>query len=214
VDAGDVRQNPPLLFRRALKLVNGISISLGTCNTVICGLSIAAENPVYVQGDYNNPGASTSFTGANVSASVVGDSVTVLSDAWNDVNSFTQLTGTNTRSAAQTTYSTAIIAGKAIPFPNVGGSTDTGSDGGVHNFLRYLEDWSGTNIWYQGSFVTFYYSHQAVGSFKCCTNVYGVPANRSYSFDSTFLTPSLLPPRTPMLRSVNTIGFTQVLTAQ
>jgi hypothetical protein len=214
VDAQDVRENPPLVFRRALKLVNGVSISLGTCNTVICGLSIAAENPVYVQGDYNNPGASTSFTGANVSASVVGDSVTVLSDAWNDVNSFTQLTGTNTRSAAQTTYSTAIIAGKAIPFPNVGGSTDTGSDGGVHNFLRYLEDWSGTNIWYQGSFVTFYYSHQAVGSFKCCTNVYGVPANRSYSFDSTFLTPSLLPPRTPMLRSVNTIGFTQVLTAQ
>jgi type IV pilus assembly PilX-like protein len=214
VDAQDVRENPPLLFRRALKLVNGVSISLGTCNTVTCGLTVAAENPVYVQGDYNNPGAATTFTGANVSASVVGDSVTVLSDAWNDVNSFTQLSNTNTRSASQTTYSTAIIAGKSIPFPNVGGSVDTGSDGGVHNFLHYLEDWSGTNIYYQGSFVTFYYSHQAVGSFKCCTNVYGVPSNRSYVFDSTFLTPSLLPPRTPMLRSVNTIGFTQVLTPQ
>ena len=214
VDAQDVRENPPLAFRRALKLVNGVSIALGTCNTVPCGLTVAAENPVYIQGDYNNPGAATTFTGANISASVVGDAVTVLSDAWNDINSFTQISGTNTRTAAQTTYSTAIIAGKAIPFPNVGTSTDTGSDGGVHNFLHYLEDWSGTNIYYQGSFVTFYYSHQAVGSFKCCTNVYGVPANRSYIFDTTFLTPSLLPPRTPMLRSVNTIGFTQVLTAQ
>jgi Tfp pilus assembly protein PilX len=213
-DAQDLRENSPLLFRRALKLVNSSSLSLGTCNTVPCGLSVVAENPVYIQGDYNNPGASSTFSGANVSASVVGDAVTVLSDAWNDVNSFISLANTNTRSAAQTTYSTAIIAGKSIPFPNVGSSVDTGSDGGVHNFLRYLEDWSGTNIWYQGSFVTFYYSHQAVGSFKCCTTVYGVPANRSYIFDTTFLTPSLLPPRTPMLRSVNTIGFTQVLTAQ
>ncbi|MGA8103028.1 MAG: PilX N-terminal domain-containing pilus assembly protein [Candidatus Acidiferrales bacterium] len=213
-DVQDIRENPPLLFRRALKLVNASTISLGTCNTVICGLTVAAENPVYIQGDYNNPGASPTFTAANVSASVVADAVTVLSDNWNDINSFISLANTNTRTASQTTYSTAIIAGKSIPFPNVGPSGDTGSDGGVHNFLHYLENWAGSNIYYQGSFVTFYYSHQAMGSFKCCTTVYGVPSSRSYIFDNTFLTPSLLPPRTPMLRSVNTIGFTQVLTAQ
>jgi hypothetical protein len=57
--------------------------------------------------------------------------------------------------------------------------------------------------------VSFYYSQQLVGPFKCCTDVYS-PPTRNFSFDTNFLTPSLLPPRTPMLRDVDTIGFSQV----
>ncbi|HWF37913.1 MAG TPA: hypothetical protein VG322_05305 [Candidatus Acidoferrales bacterium] len=225
-DGQDLRQNPPLIFRRALKLVNGKTISLGTCNGVVCGLTVASENPVYVQGDYNNPGAPTACTpgnfatcfpnpdtaGGGVPASISADAVTVLSNAWNDVNSFISPYAIGGRTAStQTTYRTAIAAGKSIGFPNVGTSADTGSDGGVHNFLRYLEDWSGSNLWYQGSFVALFYNHQGVGSFKCCTNVYGVPHTRNENFDTTFQTPANLPPRTPMLRNVNTIGFTQEL---
>lgn len=225
----DLRQNPPLVFRRALKIVDGKTISLGTCNTVVCGLTVAAENPVYVQGDYNNPGAPatcTSFTqcfpnpdaaGGGVPASVAADAVTVLSNAWNDVGSFLYpycISGTCGRTAStQTTYRMAVVAGKAIGFPNPSGTTtDTGSDGGVHNFIRYIEDWSGSNLWYTGSFVALYYNHQAVGTFKCCSgDVYGIPATRNDQFDSSFLNPTDLPPRTPMLRNVNTIGFTQEL---
>ena len=224
----DLRQNMPLVFRRALKIVNGKTISLGTCNGVVCGLTIASENPVYLQGDYNNPGAPStcsSFTqcfpnpdtsGGGVAASVAADAVTVLSNAWNDEVSFLPAnlyTATNRNASAQTTYRTAIAAGKSMGFPNPSGTTeDTGLDGGVHNFLRYLEDWSSSNIWYQGSFVALFYSHQAVGSFKYGDgNVYGVPNTRNENFDTTFQTPADLPPRTPMLRNVNTIGFTQEL---
>jgi hypothetical protein len=210
LNAQDLRQNSPLVFRRALKIINGKTISLGNCNGVVCGLTIASENPVYLQGDYNNPGAPascTSFTqcfpnsdatGGGVPASIVADGVTVLSDSWNDVNSFTSPYNISGRNAStQTTYRTAIVAGKAIGFPNPAGTTtDTGSDGGVHNFLRYIENWGSSNIWYQGSFVSFYYNHQADGTFKCCDgNVYGIPNT----------------PRTPMLRGVSTIGFTQEL---
>ena len=88
-----------------------------------------------------------------------------------------------------------------------GTAQDYGTDGGVHNYLRYLESWSGT-LYYKGSLVNLFYSQQGIGVFKCCTTVYG-PPTRGYSFDSEFLTPSLLPPRTPMLRDVNDIGFTQ-----
>ncbi len=225
-DGQDLRQNPPMIFRRALKLVDGKTISLGTCNGVVCGLTVASENPVYVQGDYNNPGAPatcSSFTqcfpnadtaGGGIAASVAADSVTVLSNAWNDANSFISPYAIGGRTAStQTTYRMAVATGKPIGFPNPSGATaDTGSDGGVHNFLRYIEDWGSSNIWYQGSFVALFYSHQAVGTFKCCSsNVYGIPNTRNMNFDTTFQTPADLPPRTPMLRNVNTIGFTQEL---
>ena len=45
----DLRENPPLLFRGALKVVHGDTISLGTCNGVACGLTIVSENTVYVR---------------------------------------------------------------------------------------------------------------------------------------------------------------------
>ena len=218
-DPQDLRENPPLLFRRALKLVNGSTISIGTCNSVPCGLTIVSENPVYIQGDYNNPGLSTTFTGASVGASVVADAVTLLSNNWNDVNSFAfpYLNVTDKRVASDTTYRLAISGGKGIPFqlPTVGANpNDFGTDGGVHNFLRYLEDWgsgapTGT-LWYEGSIVSMFYSHQGVGTYKCCNTVYN-PPTRAYVFDTNFLTPNLLPPLTPMLRAINTIGFTQIL---
>jgi hypothetical protein len=32
-----------------------------------------------------------------------------------------------------------------------------GTDGGVHNFLRFLEDWGGSTPNYEGSLVSLYY---------------------------------------------------------
>ncbi len=110
-----------------------------------------------------------------------------------------------------TTYRLAIVTGKGLEFPQVAGTNqDYGTDGGVHNFLRYLEGWGSATHYYLGSLVSFYYDQQAVGPFKCCNTVYGPPA-RKFDFDTNFLQPLLLPPRTPMLRDVNTIGFTEVI---
>jgi hypothetical protein len=212
VDARDLRENAPVFYRRALKLVNGSTITLGQCDGVACGLTIVAENPVYVQGDYN-AGLNGNFGTPFVAASVIGDAVTLLSDNWNDVNSFAFPYVPGTRAAVTTTYRTAIVGGKTIPFkqPTVGGvSQDFGTDGGVHNFLRYIEAWGGQTLWYKGSIVALFYSHQGAGTFKCCTTVYG-PPTRGYSFQTEFLTPSLLPPRTPMFRDINTLGFTQLI---
>jgi len=211
-DPQDLRENPPIFFRRALKIVDGDTISLGTCNSVPCGLTIVSENPVYLQGDYNNPGLNTGFTStADVGASIVADAFTFLSDNWNDVNSFAFPYG-NANNAADTTYRMAVAAGKGIPWENTNGtvSQDFGTDGGAHNFLRYIENWGNNNLWYEGSIVSMFYNHQAVGTFKCCTNVYS-PPTRQYQFDTNFLTPSELPPLTPMLRLVNTIGSTQMI---
>jgi hypothetical protein len=214
--AQEARENPALFFRRALKLVNGGTINLGTtcfgpAPNPPCGLTIVSENPVYVQGDYNAPGGNVDAPGT-VAASVAADAITLLSDNWNDVNSFISPYHIDTagRNAIQTGYRVALIAGKGIPFPQPAGEqADFGTDGGLHNFLRFLENWGGVNCFYEGSLVSFYYNRQGIGLYKTLTAVYS-PPNRNYKFDTNFsLGPQWLPPRTPQLRSINTIGFTQ-----
>jgi Tfp pilus assembly protein PilX len=214
IHANEARQNPNPLFRRAVKLVNGADLidNLDGCpGGITCGLTIAAENPVYIQGDFNCPGcAGNVFNTRDVGASVVGDAVTVLSNAWNDVNSFGGPFDLTVRVATTSYYRTAIIGGKGVPFPELDGVKDFGTDGGVHNFMRELENWGAVNMNYTGSLVCLFTNRQAVGLYKSGGNVYSPPV-RNYSFDSNFLNPSLLPPRTPLFRDVNTTGFTQLL---
>jgi len=214
-NANAARENPPMFFRRAVKIVNGkLLTSLGTCPSgVACGLTIAAENPVYIQGDYNANSAGGGFSNPHVATSVAGDAITLLSNSWNDVNSFAyneyNLTST-TRQATNTYWRTAVIAGKGINFPYWGSDGDNGSDGGVHNFLRYIEDWTGQTLYYTGSLISMYYNRQATGIFKCCSTVYA-PPTRGYQFDVDFLNPTLLPPRTPLFRDTNTTGWTRLM---
>lgn len=227
IHANEARENPNFFFRRAVKLVNGVDLvdNLNLCpGSVTCGLTIAAENPVYIQGSYNCKGCTTTppWTTADVGASVVADAITLLSDNWNDVNSFTGPTvAGNTpnmyvltnRVPVNSYYRAALVGGKGVYFPlptttNV--TQDYGTDGGAHNFLRYLESWSGFTLSYEGSLVSLYFNRQGIGVYKSAGNVYGVPT-RAYTFDNNFLNPSLLPPRTPLFRDVNTTGFTQLL---
>ncbi len=206
----DARENPPLFFRRALKLTNGNNINLGTCpGGVACGLTIASENPVYVQGDFNYGGG---FNGPHVAAAVIADAFTFLSNNWNDINSFRSPYDTAGRASSTTSYRLGVAAGKGISFPQptYAAPQDFGTDGGVHNFLRYVENWGGATLNYRGSIVSLYANRQAIGVFKCCTTVYS-PPTRAYSFDTDFLQPNLLPPRTPMFRDVNTTGFSQLI---
>ena len=208
-----LRENPPLFFRRAVKLVNGNDLStLPTCPTGnTCGLAVAAENPVYVQGDYNANSAGNGWSDPSVPSSIAGDAVTLLSVQWNDVNSFVGPYNTSYRQGNNTFYRAAIIGGQTLSFPQPNGTgNDYGTDGGVHNFLRYIENWGGT-LNYQGSIVSLFNNRQATGTFKCCNTVYNPPA-RGYQFDITFLNPTSLPPRTPLFRDVNTTGFSQILT--
>jgi hypothetical protein len=200
------KANRAYLFRHALKLVNAGSAAI---NVATPGLTIAAENPVYVQGDWNANAAG--FTDPHIATSIVADSVTLLSGGWSDQESFTNpyAPGNRNRDAAAW-YRVAILAGKGMAFPQpTGTATDFGTDGGVHNFLRYLED-GNEAVNFSGSIATFFYNRQGAGTYKCCTTVYGAPT-RNYAFDIDFLDPAKLPPLTPVFRDLNSLGFTQEL---
>jgi hypothetical protein len=214
ISVSEARVNAPVFFRRALKIVNGQTINLGNCSggAVACGLTIAAENPVYVQGNYNAPGNTFGAgPGTHVAAAILCDAFTFLSNNWNDINSFISPYNTGGRVGATSWYRVAIVAGKGVSFPQPAGTAqDFGTDGGVHNFLRYLENWGGQTLNYRGSIVSFYFNRQAVGVYKCCTTVYS-PPTRGYTFDVDFLQPLLLPPKTPMFRDVDITGFSQLI---
>lgn len=219
VTKGVARSNRAVFFRRALKIVNG---GLGSLPSVgLQGLTIASENPVYVEGNFNACGTPTQSCSSggfgptgddHRSAAVIADAVTLLSRSWNDLRSFNDPHDPSGRVAGTTWYRMAVISGKGLAFqhPGNGEFANFGSDGGAHNFMRFIEDWGSATINYRGSMVSLYFARQAVGTWKCCVNVY-TPPGRGAAFDTEFLMPNLLPPRTPMFRDINTLTFRQIL---
>jgi len=150
------------------------------------GLTVASANPIYVQGDYNT-GSTASVQPASNSgdptqptvpgytrqpAAIIGDAVTILSNSWSDA-----LAGT-VPDATNTTVNAGIISG-IVP------SGSGYYSGGVENFPRFLEDWSGKSFTYYGSMLELYNSQQGIGHWGAA-NVYS-PPNRAWYFDTNFL---------------------------
>jgi|CXWL01.1.fsa_nt_gi hypothetical protein len=213
-------------YRRGVRLINGTVVpgiydSVTPSNTR--GFSVATENGIYVQGNYNTTGVSsvpstgnTAFSGylpantaTHIPASVVGDSLTALSNSWNDAQSFSSPYDEGNRIGTTTQMRFAMIAGDTLSnkeaTPNQGGGW-ANLNGGVHNFKRFLERWTGNRLDYAGSLINLYNSHNNNGSFKCCNTVYDPPI-RNWVFDGTFLDPARLPPGTPFFQYVQTTGF-------
>jgi hypothetical protein len=212
------RQNIVLGARHVLKLVDGGLNRLPVrLDNNLGGFTVASENPVYVQGNYNSDstdpywGAANRSTVADIphaAAAVIADAVTLLSSNWSDFNSMANPNTRANRVGNTTYYRMAVAGGKNMNFPgNAAWAADFGTDGGVHNFLRYIESWGGT-LSYRGSLVSLYYSEYATGVYKCCTTVYN-PPTRDYSFDSSFLNPSNLPPGTPMFQDIVNLSYWQ-----
>jgi hypothetical protein len=205
------RKNRVSGARHALKLVNGGLGNLPTKPDGSGGFTVASENPVYVQANYNAD--SSGFGTGNAAAAVIADAVTLLSNNWSDLNSFKNPTrlASGRRNATTTWYRFAVISGKTLSFPRPtwGSAEDYGTDGGLHNFLRFLENWGGQSCNYMGSLVSLYYSEYANGTFKCCSTVYSAPA-RNFSFDGNFLDLSKLPPGAPQFRDIVNVGSQQV----
>jgi Tfp pilus assembly protein PilX len=211
--------------RHVLKLVDGGMNNAATSyvpirwDTQAGGFTVASENPVYVLGNYNSASSDPFWGGGSnttphSNSAIIADSVTLLSNSWSDVNSLNNPTTMGNRNASVTYYRTAVAGGKNIPFPQPSwGAQDFGTDGGMHNFLRYLENWGGQYIYYNGSLVSMYYSEYNTGTFKCCTTVYGAPT-RAFAFDTLFLNPSDLPPGTPMFQDIDNLSYHQNFTPQ
>jgi Tfp pilus assembly protein PilX len=213
-------------YRRGVRLINGQTLpgifdSATPSNTK--GFTVSSENAVYVRGNYNatgissvgTPTPSTDYlpqnTAAHIPASIVADAIIILSNNWNDSQSFRYPFSLSQRQSTETTIRFAMMAGDTRSSingsPNQGGG-DTRLSGGVHNFKRFLENW-GTRLNYDGSIINLYNSRNNNGAFKCCSKVYD-PPERNWVFDATFLDPTRLPPGTPFFQDIQLTGFQRV----
>ncbi len=165
-------------------------------------LTIATHYPLYVQGDYNKLSWKPS--------SVVSDAISILSNAWDDADHQAQVIVKP--NASPTEVYTAILAGQsATPCDHedagcAGGYTDF-YGGGIENFPRFLENWSGITLKYVGALVSIHESVIAVGTWS--GRPYS-PPRRDWSFDTRFGDPTNLPPGTPVVGNVIHTAFRPV----
>ncbi len=153
---------------------------------------MASNNPVYIQGDYNDA--------TNSPAAVICDAITILSNDWVDTDS--DVTNLDNRKASHTTVNAAIMAG------NKNTVVDNNQySGGVENFPRFLEDWGGTHFTYSGSLICLWESQQATGNWGYGSPVYRAPIRDwSYGIDA-----NSLPPGTPRVRNIARSGWHQAI---
>jgi hypothetical protein len=165
------------------------------------GLSIATPDPAYVMGNWNvqltksgtSDAASTSSTPTAYSlpSAIYADAITILSSAWNPANSTLSL---SSRNATSDTVNAAFLTGN-VP------SNGSFYSGGVENFARFLENWSGQTFYYNGSMVCMFASQIANAPWPGTGTVYQ-PPTRTWAFDKNFSNPSKEPPMTPQILSV------------
>ena len=167
--------------------------------TLLNPLSVTTDLPMYVQGDYNSDDADWQ------PASLAADALTILSNDWQDANSYQGLPGddnsTDHEDASPTKIQAAILAGHT-PTPSYGSPNPGGQ---FENFPRFLEDWGSDDATIVGSFVSLWTAQLATAPWDCC-DYYG-PPNRDWSFDERFKDPENLPPGTPVVGQILRIGF-------
>ena len=173
----------------AIRLVNGPTIysgdayvsgdsATGDLVTVDSGgLTVVTNDPVYIQGNYNTSGKRTA---------IICDSVNILSKDWSDANSAKPL---SSRTAGNTTVNTAFIAG-------VDTTTSGHYNGGLENYPRLLENWSGKTLTITGCFIELWNTQAATGGWKNPGSYYNAPV-RVWNYDQAFASGSTLPPFTP-----------------
>lgn len=174
----DTQDNAGVL--KALRLVN--CATLGPAD----GLMVVSDTPIYVKGNYN--------TNNKKGAALVGDTITFLSNNWDDDNAINASSPFSNRVATPTTVNAALVTGDTI--------TSVGNyNGGLENLPRFLENWSGVNFVLRGSIINLWESQQAIGAWNYGSPIYQAP-NRVWSYDTDFDDPANLPPGTPRVRTL------------
>jgi hypothetical protein len=161
------------------------------------GLTVTTPQPIYIKGDYNVQTSAGTSSGANTTytypAAIMGDAITVLSSSWNDTGSAYLAGGSlGSRNASSTTINAAALEG-IVQSTNSGGNHYSG---GIENFMRLEEDWTGDTLTYNGSIVVMFPSIYATSFWQIPGNYYQ-PPTRHWGFDVNFTNPGKLPPLTP-----------------
>ena len=178
------------------------------------GLAVISDQAIYVQGNYNYYRGQP--PGAKYPASLIGDSLNVLSQSWerpvssggnakaNDRKSLgafghrrIQASDSPCGAGGCGTFDGAADLGINAAFLSGVDETAAGSyNGGLENYPRFHEDWSGRSLNYRGSFVSLGNPLHVDGPWSYGSPVYTAP-KRPWDYDADFNDVKNLPPLTP-----------------
>jgi hypothetical protein len=172
------------------------------------GFSIASNNGVFVQGDYNTVQITVGSTVMPNPSAIMGDAVTAVSQAWSPAESSQPIAG---RQAVQSSATAGDIGSGGVNQPwggTSGGmtinaailtgntpSTSTTNSGGAQNLVRMEEDWWDPNLTLNlnGSlgqlFVSDFFRGDYVGNAvvpAISDRVYIQPTTRNMTYDTNF----------------------------
>ena len=163
------------------------------------GLTIASDQAIYVQGDYN--------TVNKQPAALLADSFNPLSNACLNQDSAInhekemgcRIDG-STKLATDTGFNAAVLAGVDV-------SKGSDYNGGLENYPRFSENWSGKTWLYRGSFVSISTPLYVSGKWPGTGGIYYKPPKRDWDYDSDFNIAKNLPPLTPQFVSLKQNSF-------
>ena len=170
-----------------VRVRNGTELAATDINApVIQGLTIVTDQAMYVRGDYN-------AVLDKKPAAFLADSMNVLSTNWDDDNSGQPVGG---RIAGRTTINAAFLAGTDTTGGIEGwGGQDLGQyNGGLENFIRLHEKWTGQTLSYRGSLVSLSNPRHVDGAFAASSFTRPI---LDWDYDTDLDDTINLPPLTP-----------------
>jgi len=186
------------------------------------GFVIGTNAPAYIVGHFNADGleATGSTTAADsghpeIAAAVAAEAVTLLSQNFATQPDHFRLSAIAKRAATFTEVSAAIFAGY-VPTPKVPiGTVDENllsGGGGVHNYLRLLESWSGgIKYVYRGSFVLLFESEVSTQPMSRNGLSYWFdPPSRQIGYHDFFASGVVPPAWPPLMRSARRLSLTDI----
>lgn len=187
------------------------------------GISIATNTSIYTVGHFNADGTlqadlsdMTTPEADEVPAAIIADAVNILSAAWDATDFDTGQvvpagdisSGSSSRpGAANTEVSAALLTG----IVSTTGTLNSQYSGGVENYPRFHENWSGDSLRYRGSIVALFESEVATGTWTRAK--YGAP-RREWGFNSLFGSQRRYPPGTPIIRTFRRLDYRDISSAE
>lgn len=173
-----------------VRLQNGQTLSSNVAGAPeIKGLTVVTNQAAYIKGNYNSTNKKP--------AAVLCDSINLLSNNQDDAQSANNTVSNSSRDATSTTYNVALLSGT----DTTGGTEGTGGQGGAYNgglenYPRLHENWSGTTLTYRGSFVSLDNPRHVNGGWVYGSPYYTAPT-RNWDYDTSFNNAENLPPLSP-----------------
>jgi len=148
-------------------------------------MTFVSNLPVYVQGDFNKHTSETPSLDDWRPAAVVSDSISVLSNSWQD----SENQSPNLKNASNTEFNLVFVTGNVPTNPNSGQYS-----GGFENFPRMCENWSNKTLSIKGGFIQLFRSQFATGNWVYGGNNYTAPGLRNWAAEPRFQNLNDLPP--------------------